>query len=212
MALVDIVDRIAWRGRRVSGHAHCKELLTLPLDGYSGTRYQPSRDAHCRYNGIRRLALFDRRAPLCLCKRNEPPPLFIPQGQPHAPQTLEQGDSSDGSELWMVAQHIRQAIARNSTAQVMDVVNADIRREPAQNTRQVIVRTAMDRSFVKTPGFIVGPGSILELVLDIEQPDTDRRGQNQDRELHKQERPKADQPDHRGDHNRDRSVRAHSTQ
>jgi hypothetical protein len=27
--MVDIVHRIVWRGRRVSGHAHCKELLTL---------------------------------------------------------------------------------------------------------------------------------------------------------------------------------------
>src|SRR3984893_7775392 len=201
MPLVDIVDRIAWRGRRVSGHAHCKELLTLPLDGYSGTRYQPSRDAHCRYNGIRRLALFDRQAPLCLSKRNEPPPLFIPQGQPHAPQTLEQGDSSDGSELWMVAQHIRQAIAGNSTAQVMDVVNADVRREPAQDTRQVIVGTAMQRGFVKTPGLIEGPGRVLELVLDIEQPDADRCSQNHDRQMHQQERSDADQPDYRGDQN-----------
>ena len=60
----------------------------------------------------------------------------------------------------------------------MDVVNADVCREPAQDTRQVIVGTAMQRRFVKTPGLPMGPGSALELVLDIEQPDADRRRQN----------------------------------
>ena len=49
----------------------------------------------------------------------------------------------------------------------MDVVNADVRREPAQDARQVIVRTAMQTGLVKTPGLITGPGRVLELVLDI---------------------------------------------
>jgi hypothetical protein len=56
---------------------------------------------------------------------------------------LEEGDSSNGSEFRMIPEHIRQPIAGNSTAQVMDVVYADVRREPAQDTRQVIVGTAV---------------------------------------------------------------------
>ena len=44
----------------------------------------------------------------------------------------------------------------------------------------------MQRGLVKTPGLITGPGRALELVLDIEQPDTDRRSQNHDREVHQQ--------------------------
>ena len=94
----------------------------------------------------------------------------------------------------------------------MDVVNADVCREPAQDTRQVIIRTAMQRGFVKTPGLITGPGRVLELVLDIEQPHADRRRQNHDRQMHQQEGPDADQPDHRGDENRDGSIRTHRTQ
>lgn len=38
-------------------------------------------------------------------KRDKPAPLLIPQRHPHALQTLEQGDSSNGSELRMIAQH-----------------------------------------------------------------------------------------------------------
>jgi hypothetical protein len=52
----------------------------------------------------------------------------------------------------------------------------------------------MQRSFVKTPGLVVGPGGVLELMLDIEQPDTDRRRQNHDRQVQQQEGPGADQP------------------
>jgi hypothetical protein len=77
----------------------------------------------------------------------------------------------------------------------MDMVDADVRREPAQNTRQVIVGTAMQRSFVKIPGLVMGPGGVLELVLDIEQPDADRRRQNRDRQVHQQEWRTADQTD-----------------
>ena len=69
----------------------------------------------------------------------------------------------------------------------------------------------MQRSFVKAPGLVMGPGGVLELVLDIEQPDADRRRQNRDWQVHQQERPEAYQPDHRGDKNRDGSVRAHCT-
>jgi hypothetical protein len=67
-----------------------------------------------------------------------------------------------------------------------------------QDTRQVIVRTAMQRGFVKTPGLIEEPGRVLELVLDIEQPDADRCSQNHDRQMHQQ--------------NRDGGVGTHRTQ
>ena len=93
----------------------------------------------------------------------------------------------------------------------MNVVDANVGREPAQNTRQLIVRTALQRSLVKAPSLIMGPGGVLELVLDIEQPHTDRRRQDRNRQVHKQEWPKADQPDHRGDQDRDGGVRAHCT-
>jgi len=77
-------------------------------------------------------SLFNRPANVRLSERNEPPPLLVPQSQPYTPQTLEQGDSSDGSQLRVVLQHIGQPIARYSTAWMMDVVDADVRREPAQ--------------------------------------------------------------------------------
>jgi len=81
----------------------------------------------------------------------------------------------------MVAQHERQAITGNSAAQMMDVVNADIGGEPAQGARQGVVRAALKRHLVQVPGSVVGPYGILKLVLDLEQPDTDRGREQHDR-------------------------------
>lgn len=92
-----------------------------------------------------------------LSERNKPPPLLVPQSLRHTPQTLQESDSSNGSDFRMIPEHVGQPIAGNSTAKVMDVVHADVGRKPAQNTRQVVVRTALQRSIVKAPGLISGP-------------------------------------------------------
>jgi hypothetical protein len=52
-------------------------------------------------------------------------------------QAFEQGDSSDECKLRMIPQYVRQSIGRNSTAQMMDVVNAYVGGEPAQHIRQM---------------------------------------------------------------------------
>lgn len=52
----------------------------------------------------------------------------------------------------------------------MDVVNADVRREPAQDTRQVIVGTAMQRGFVKTPGLRAARDVRLQSITSISPP------------------------------------------
>src|SRR6516162_11113990 len=58
---------------------------------------------------------------------------LIPQREPHAPQTLAQGEPADWAELGTIAQHLRQAIIRNTTAKMVHVVNADIGGYPAQH-------------------------------------------------------------------------------
>ena len=47
---------------------------------------------------------------------------------------------------------------------------------------------------------------MLELVLNIEQPDPGRSREQHDWQVHEQERPDADQPNHRGDHSRDGGI------
>ena len=99
---------------------------------------------------------------------------FVPQHQPHTPETLDQRKLADAAEFRVVAQHERQSVAGNTAAQMMDVVRADIGGEPSQDVRQVIVGAAVKRRLVQVPGSVMSPNRILELVLDIEQPDPDR--------------------------------------
>ena len=54
---------------------------------------------------------------------------------------------------------------------MVDMVHPDIGSEPAQDARQVIMRTAVQRRLMKIPALVTGPEGILELVLDVEQPD-----------------------------------------
>jgi len=49
-------------------------------------------------------------------------------------------------------------------------------------------------------------------MLDIKQPDANRRRQNRYWQVNQQEWPEANQPDNRGDKNRDGDVRTHCTQ
>src|SRR5579871_1620912 len=106
-----------------------------------------------------------------LAERNEPLRAFVPKRQADAAQTLEQREPANGAELRVFVENLGEPIERYSAAQVVYMVNADIGREPTQDAGQVIVRAAADGSIVEGPGFRASPVGILELVLDIEQPD-----------------------------------------
>ena len=66
-------------------------------------------------------------------KRNEPARRFVPQHEANACQTLAQREPADVRELRMIAKSERQTVKRNSAAEVMDMMHADIRGKPAQD-------------------------------------------------------------------------------
>jgi hypothetical protein len=59
---------------------------------------------------------------------------------------------------------------------VVDVVVADVGGEPVQPPRQVVEGAAVDGGAVEVPLLAVVPVGLLELVLDVEQPDAERAG------------------------------------
>ncbi len=95
----------------------------------------------------------------------------------------------------MVAQHLRQTVIGDAAVEVMDVMHADIGREPAQRRGQIVMRTAVQRRFLQIPFRIGVPNRVLELVLHIEQPNADRGGEKRDRKMNEQDGFDADQPD-----------------
>src|SRR5438876_4936035 len=80
---------------------------------------------------------------LCSAKRNKPPRPLVPKCEPYAAEAFEQCEPAHVAQFGMIAQGLRQPIVRNAAAQVMGVMHADIGGEPAQNSRQVIIRAAV---------------------------------------------------------------------
>jgi hypothetical protein len=116
-----------------------------------------------------------------LAKRNEPMRRFIPKHEPDARQALAQREPADIRQLRMMAKHKRQPVRGNSAAQVVDMVHADIGGEPAQYGWQIVMRAAVERRARKTPIPGFRPERVLELMLHIEQPHTDRPGEDGNR-------------------------------
>ena len=62
------------------------------------------------------------------------------------------------------------------------MMRTDIGGEPAQHPRKDVVRVAVQRGFLELPVRVRVPAGLFELVLDIEESDADRRGDNCSRE------------------------------
>ena len=76
----------------------------------------------------------------------------------------------------MVGQHLGQAVEGDAGVEVVDVVDADVGRQPAQHRGQVVVGAAVERRLVQLPVGGLVPVRCLELVLDVKQPHADRGG------------------------------------
>ena len=88
------------------------------------------------------------------------------------------------------------------------MVQADVAGEELQHLWQPQIRAALERRLVVAPGIGALPVGILELVLDVEQPDADRAREQRGRHLNEQEALPAEQPAKQPDHRRERQVGA----
>src|SRR5829696_921713 len=86
-------------------------------------------------------------------------------------------------------------------AEVMDMMETDIPREPLQQLWQLIEGAAVHAGIEELPLRMAFPVSRVEVVLDIKKPDAYAAGNQQDWYLHQQERRPADfqnEPAHDG--------------
>src|SRR5580704_3773376 len=119
-------------------------------------------------------------APAHLTKGYEAPPTFVPKHEADALQTLKQAKSANAAKLGMFAENPRQSVERYSAAEVVDMMHADVRREPAQDSRKLVVRTAAQGCFFEAPFGLMRPERHLELMLHVEQPYSDRPSEQND--------------------------------
>lgn len=101
---------------------------------------------------------------------------------------------TDVAQFRVVTQHPWQSVIGNTTAEVMHVVNTYVGREPAQERRQFVMGAAEQRCMMQVPVLIAFPRRMLELMLNVEQPNADRCRENRSRKMHEQKRLDADQP------------------
>ena len=99
-----------------------------------------------------------------------------------------------------------QLVVGDARIQVVDVVEADVAAEPLQNRRKLVIRAALQPGFEEVPVFVPLPEGAREVVLHIEQPDADRRGNRQDRDLYQQHSLPAYQPGQGGQQAGQRQV------
>src|SRR5262245_15003579 len=91
------------------------------------------------------------------------------------------------------------------------MMHPDIGGEPAQNCWQVVMRAAMKCGIMKVPGRRLGPPRLLELMLNVKEPNADGCRKQRDWHVDEKERPNTHQPYHCHDYQRDGCVGGHST-
>src|SRR6516162_7004967 len=67
---------------------------------------------------------------------------LVPQHKPYAPKALQERYPTDLAQFGVVAQHARQPVIRNTTAEMMHVVDPDVGCEPAQQYRKIVMGAA----------------------------------------------------------------------
>src|SRR5207247_9064003 len=78
-----------------------------------------------------------------LTKGNETPTTLVPKYEAHTVEALKQREPAHAAKFGMFAQCQRQAIIENADRQVVDMVHADVGREPTQDPWQGVMRAAM---------------------------------------------------------------------
>ena len=87
-----------------------------------------------------------------------------------------------------------QVVVGNSGVQVVDVVVADVSRKPLEDPREVVVAASGHGGGRVVPILTGGPIRVLELVLDVEQPETKERSDGHHGQLN--DEPRKESKDH----------------
>src|SRR4029077_18394333 len=106
-----------------------------------------------------------------LAETDHPVVVLVPEREAKTTKAAAECQAIDAAQLGVVAQHLRQAIARDPAAQVVDMVHPDIGREPSQDWRQLEIGAAVQSTLVEAPSGAALPDGVLELMLDVKQPD-----------------------------------------
>jgi len=113
-------------------------------------------------------------------KADELPAFLIPKMKLGRVQAAPDGDGLHILENRMCSVTSLQIIIGDTGAEVMDVVKPNIAREPLESLGQTIERTALEGGNCVIPCFTALPVRPVELMLNVEHPDTNCPGHRRD--------------------------------
>src|SRR5258708_10812819 len=135
----------------------------------------------------RRALLGPARKLTSVVERHQSARGFIPQRQPGASHAGLQAEAFRLAQLGILREAVPQPIIRNPARQVVDMVEADVAGHPVQDPRQIIERGALECRRLEGPACPAIPISLLALMLDVEEPDADRSGEQDNRQISNEE-------------------------
>ncbi len=124
--------------------------------------------------------------------------VLVPELQVDAPHGLPDREHGYLAKDLVLVVGALEVVVRNPRVEVVDVVQADVPAEELENLRQLQVRTALKCGLGVAPVIGALPVRVLELVLDVEQPDSGRAGEHRRRQPHEQQAVESDEPPQSG--------------
>src|SRR5436190_7366000 len=118
-----------------------------------------------------------------MTEANETPLVFIPQAEG---ERLEAGEEFDGRhhlKKRMRTMAAFEVVVWDAGTQMMDVMEADVAREPLENFRKLVEGTALQCRCRVIPVFTAFPINAFELMLHIKEPYAQAAGHHQDDRL-----------------------------
>src|SRR5688500_11417006 len=126
------------------------------------------------------------REPAKMSVPNELPALLVPEAKPERSQAGYQRDGRDLLKQPVALVTSLQVVVGNARAQVVDVMKADVARQPLQHLRQLVVGAAAQCGRRVVPVVAAFPINAIELMLHVEQPESDAAGDRHRDRLHEQ--------------------------
>ena len=120
-----------------------------------------------------------------MAKANQLTPLLIPKAKSQRFETLKESYGLDLLEERVGFVASLEVVVRNSSAEMMNVMEPDIAREPLKNPRELVEGAALESRFGVIQIVASFPINPFKLMLDVEEPYAGRAGNGGNDELKK---------------------------
>src|SRR5664280_1725297 len=134
------------------------------------------------------------RSPTGFGEAHQPPAVLVPQLEAHGAQPVPHGQGGHLMEDRVLVVCPLQVVVGDAGAEVVDVVQADVAGEELEHLGQLQIGAAAQRGVGVAPAVGALPVGVLELVLDVEQPDAGGAREQHCGRLHEQVVAPAHQP------------------